>query len=178
MIKIENILRRLNFNEEKKVAPPYTLYCDQDGVLTNVNGRFEHFSGMPPKEYISKYGEPAFWYLIDVKVGIAFWSEMGWMPQGKSFWSFVAPYNPIILTSPSRNNTSRLGKNIWITNNLNPHPKVIFAFEKEQYATSNSILIDDKKSNIEKWEKAGGIAIRYKEENQKEVIDRLKELGY
>ena len=72
------------------------------------------------------------------------------MPGGKEIWEFISKYNPSILTSPSRQNTSRLGKNLWVRNNIDPKPKVIFAYsaDKQRYANENAILIDDKKSNI------------------------------
>ena len=36
---------------EAKPTPPYKIYCDMDGVLTDFEKRFEHFSGMHPQEY-------------------------------------------------------------------------------------------------------------------------------
>ena len=166
--------------KEKKEVPPYKIYCDMDGVLTDFEERFEHFSGMKPKEYENKFGTPAFWELIDVKVGIKFWAGMKFMPQGQQLWDFIKPYQPDLLTSPSRDNGSRLGKNIWVKNHLNPKPKTIFAYsaDKQRYANENSILIDDKKSNIEQWASKGGIAIRCKDGDANSVIEKLKELGY
>ena len=166
--------------KEKKEVPPYKIYCDMDGVLTDFEERFEHFSGMKPKEYENKFGTPAFWELIDVKVGIKFWAGMKFMPQGQQLWDFIKPYQPDLLTSPSRDNGSRLGKNIWVKNHLNPKPKTIFSYsaDKQRYANENSILIDDKKSNIEQWASKGGIAIRCKDGDVNSVIDKLKELGY
>ena len=165
---------------EQKETPPYKIYCDMDGVLTNFESRFEHYSGMSPKEYQSKNRIPAFWDLIDVQVGLKFWSQMDWMPQGKALWEFIAPYKPDLLTSPSRDNNSRLGKNLWVKENLSPNPKVIFAYskDKQRYANENSILIDDKKSNINEWTSKGGIAIRCKDGDVSSVITKLKELGY
>ena len=165
---------------EEKPKPPYKIYCDMDGVLTDFEERFEHFSGMKPKEYENKYGTPAFWELIDVKVGIKFWAGMKFMPQGQQLWDFIKPYQPDLLTSPSRDNGSRLGKNIWVKNHLNPKPKTIFAYskDKQRYAKENAILIDDKKSNINEWASKGGIAIRCKDGDVNHVIEKLKELGY
>ena len=102
------------------------------------------------------------------------------MPQGKKLWEFIKSYQPDLLTSPSRDNTSRLGKNLWARNNLNPKPKVIFAYsaDKQRYANENSILIDDKKSNINEWTANGGIAIRCKDGDVNHVIQKLQELGY
>lgn len=165
---------------EQKEVPPYKIYCDMDGVLTDFESRFEHYSGMSPKEYENKYGTAAFWNLIDVEVGVKFWAGMPWMPQGQELWNFIYPYKPDLLTSPSRDNNSRLGKNIWVKNHLNPKPKVIFAYsaDKQRYANENSILIDDKKSNINEWASKGGIAIRCKDGDVTTVINKLKELGY
>ena len=165
---------------EQKEKPPYKIYCDMDGVLTDFESRFEHYSGMSPKEYENKYGTAGFWNLIDVEVGVKFWVGMDWMPQGKELWNFISPYQPDLLTSPSRDNNSRLGKNLWVRNNLTPKPKVIFAYsaDKQRYADENSILIDDKKSNINEWAAKGGIALRVKDGNIAPVLEELKKLGY
>ena len=165
---------------EIKEKPPYKLYCDMDGVLTNFEARFEHYSGMHPQEYEKKYGLPAFWELIDIKIGVKFWIGMDFMPQGRELWDFIKPYQPDLLTSPSRDNNSRLGKNLWVKNNLSPKPKVIFSYskDKQRFANENSILIDDKKSNINEWTSRGGIAIRCKNGDVNHVIEKLKELGY
>jgi hypothetical protein len=165
---------------EQKETPPYKIYCDMDGVLTDFESRFEHFTGMSPKEYENKFGTAGFWNLIDVQVGVKFWVGMSWMPQGQALWDFISPYKPDLLTSPSRDNNSRLGKNLWVKNNLNPKPKVIFAYsaDKQRYANENSILIDDKKSNINEWIASGGIAFRVKNGDINPAIQGLKELGY
>ena len=165
---------------EVKEKPPYKIYCDMDGVLTDFEKRFDHYSGMHPQEYEKKFGTESFWHLIDTKIGVGFWVGMDWMPQGKELWNFIQPYGPDLLTSPSRHNISRLGKQLWAKNNLNPKPKVIMAYskDKQRYANENSILIDDKKSNINEWAAKGGIAIRCKNGDTNHVIEKLKELGY
>lgn len=177
--KLTDLLEAYPLPEEKQV-PKYQIYCDMDGVLTDFEKRFDHFSGMNPQEYEKKYGTPSFWELIDVKIGVRFWVGMDWMPEGKRLWDFIKPYQPHLLTSPSRNDTSRLGKNLWVKNNLNPKPKTIFAYsaDKQRYANENSILIDDKKSNINEWAAKGGIAIRCKNGNVDHVIEELMKLGY
>ena len=166
--------------KEEKPKPPYKIYCDMDGVLTDFEKRFDHFTGMNPQEYEGKFGTEQFWHLIDTQVGVKFWVGMDWMPQGRQLWDFIKPYQPDLLTSPSRHDTSRLGKNLWVRNNLNPKPKVIFAYsaDKQRYSRENAILIDDKKSNINEWAAKGGIAIRCKDGDVNSVIEKLKELGY
>lgn len=165
---------------EQKEVPPYKIYCDMDGVLTDFESRFEHFTGKHPQVYEKQYGLQKFWNLIDVEVGIKFWIGMDWMPQGQVLWNFIKQYQPDLLTSPSRDNSSRLGKQLWAKNNLSPKPKVILAYskDKQRYANENSILIDDKPSNINEWAAKGGIAIRCKDGDTNHVINKLKELGY
>jgi len=179
MKKLVDLLEAYPLPEVKEV-PKYKIYCDMDGVLTNFESRFEHFSGMHPQEYEKKYGIEQFWHLIDTKIGVRFWVGMDWMPRGKELWDYIKPYKPDLLTSPSRHNSSRLGKQLWAKNNLSPKPKVIMAYsaDKQRYANENSILIDDKKSNINEWAAKGGIAIRCKDGDTGHVIDKLKELGY
>ena len=180
MSNLKELLKEGYPLKEVKPTPPYKIYCDMDGVLTDFESRFEHYTGMHPQAYEKEKGIAAFWNLIDVEVGVKFWVGMPWMTQGQELWNFIKPYQPDLLTSPSRDNNSRLGKNLWVKNKLNPKPKVIFAYskDKQRYANENSILIDDKKSNINEWASKGGIAIRCKDGNVTHVIKKLKELGY
>jgi len=180
---------------EQKETPPYKIYCDMDGVLTDFEKRFHQKLNevgpdyypmkdiqkvVKPKDFEAIFGIEEFWNFIDKIVGIGFWVGMDWMPQGKELWSFISKYNPDLLTSPSRDNGSRLGKQLWAKNNLNPKPKVIMAYskDKQRYANENSILIDDKPSNIDEWKAAGGIAFKVKKGDITEAINGLKELGY
>lgn len=180
---------------EQKETPPYKIYCDMDGVLTDFEKRFHQKLNevgpdyypmkdiqkvVKPKDFEAIFGIEEFWNFIDKIVGIGFWVGMDWMPQGKELWSFISKYNPDLLTSPSRDNGSRLGKQLWAKNNLNPKPKVIMAYsaDKQRYANENSILIDDKKSNIKEWIASGGIAFRVKGGDIGPAIQGLKELGY
>lgn len=178
MISLEELIGKgLRLREEQE-PPKYSIYCDMDGVLTDFDTQFEHYSGMGTKEYENKYGTAAFWELIDIKIGLKFWSQMPWMPQGKKLWKFIAPFNPSILTSPSRENTSRLGKNTWVDKNLPTSPEVIFSWDKARYANEKAILIDDRPSNIQKWSAAGGIGLECINGNIAPILTELKKLGY
>jgi hypothetical protein len=180
---------------EEDLNSQYQIYCDMDGVLTNFEGRFrdmlkevgkkyyskEELEGITrPKHFEKKFGQGEFWKLIDEQ-GEDFWAGMEWMPNGQALWDFISPYNPNILSSPSKDNSSRLGKRMWIRQNLSPAPKeIIFekAEDKQQHAALNHILIDDKPSNISEWKAKGGIALEVKDGNIEPVIKALKELGY
>ncbi len=161
-----------NANNQK-----YTIYCDMDGVLVDFDKQFEKASGgISPREYEETNGKEAFWNLIDNENGVGFWVGMPWMPNGKQLWDYIKPNTPILLSSPSRSNSSRLGKRLWVRNNL-PGTKLILAnsYNKKNYADSNNILIDDRPSNIDQWKAAGGIGILFISTEQ--TIKELKELG-
>jgi 5'(3')-deoxyribonucleotidase len=180
---------------EEDFNPTYQIYCDMDGVLTDFENRFVDLLRQEGRKYYSKEvinqvtrpkhfktleGETEFWNFIDNHIGLEFWSGMNWMPNGRQLWSFIQPYNPIILTSPSRQNTSRLGKRMWVREHLTPAPPVEFRFgdAKSDFANEKAILIDDKPSNLQAFAAKGGIALEVKDGEIQSVINALKELGY
>lgn len=181
--------------EESDFIPKYQIYCDMDGVLTDFETRFvtllrkegpKYYSKATiaqvtrPKHFDKIEGTEEFWKFIDQYIGVEFWSKMEWMPNGKALWNFIQPYNPKILTSPSEDNTSRLGKRLWVKDNLVPAPEVLFRFgeAKSDFANENAILIDDKPSNLEAFAAKGGIALEVKDGEIQSVINKLKKLGY
>jgi hypothetical protein len=181
--------------EESDFVPKYQIYCDMDGVLTDFERRFvtllrkegpKYYSKATiaqvtrPKHFEKLEGQTEFWKFIDQYIGLEFWSGMEWMPNGRQLWDFIEPYGPKLLTSPSRDNTSRLGKRLWVKDNLVPAPEVIFRFgdAKSDFANENSILIDDKPSNLAAFAAKGGIVIECKDGDVLSVINELIELGY
>ena len=155
----------------------YVIYCDMDGVLVDFDKQFTKLSdGIAPRDYENQNGKDEFWNLIDNVGGVGFWVGMPWMPNGKQLWEYISPNTPTLLSSPSRSEKSRLGKRLWVRNNL-PGTKLILAnsYNKKNYAEENHILIDDRPSNIDQWRAAGGIGILFTSTNQ--TIQELKELG-
>ena len=162
--------------ENKIQDMDYEIYSDMDGVLTDFDKAFMEVSGgIFPSEYEKSFGKDGFWKLIDAE-GAEFWEEMPWMVDGKNYWNYIKEYNPTLLSSPSRSSTSRLGKRLWVKNNL-PDTKLILAQakDKQNYAQSNRILIDDRPSNIDQWRSQGGIGILHT--SASDTIKQLKELG-
>ena len=156
--------------------PKYKIFSDMDGVLTDFEGRFEKYSdGMKPADYEKKFGKDKFWELVDAQ-GVAFWVGMPWMPDGEQYWDYIKDYDTQLLSSPSRSNTSRLGKRLWVRNNM-PGVKLTLAQAalKQNYAAANHILIDDRKSNIDQWRSQGGIGILHT--SAADTIRQLKKLG-
>jgi hypothetical protein len=145
-------------------------------VLTDFDVSFLKASdGILPSEYQKNFGKNGFWKLID-KAGVGFWVGMPWMSDGKTYWDYIKEHNPTLLSSPSMSSESRLGKRLWVKNNL-PGTKLILAQakDKQNYACKDCILIDDRPSNIDQWRSKGGIGILHT--SASDTIQQLKELG-
>ena len=103
-------------SEEEVVSSPpmeYKIFSDMDGVITDFNNRYKKYAGMMPAEYEKKFGKDKFWELADAE-GVAFWVGMPWMDDGKKYWDYIKDYDVELLSSPSRSETSRLGKRLWV----------------------------------------------------------------
>jgi hypothetical protein len=154
----------------------FQIFSDLDGVLANFDKRFYDLSGLTPKQYEEKNGTEKFWNFIDNEIGVRFWVGIPWMPDGEQLWDYIKKYKPTLLSAPSRNNESRLGKRLWVKKYI-PGTKLILASRqnKQDYAKPNAILIDDRPDTITEWENRGGIGILHK--SAEETISKLKELG-
>ena len=100
------------------------------------------------------------------------------MPDGKTLWSYIKKYKPHILSSPSRSQSSRVGKEAWVRINLpNSINKLLLypRHEKQLFAAKNHILIDDLEKTIIEWREKGGIGIHHT--SAIDTISQLKKLG-
>ena len=160
-------------NKIKEDKEQYQIYCDMDGVLTDFELGYEKLTGIDLKGEFQK-GED-FWDPIS-KAGVGFWAGLQWMPGGKELWAYLKPFNPVLLSAPSREESSRIGKAVWVKHKI-PGTKLIlrYAKQKQQLATPESILIDDRQINIDQWEAAGGIGILHTSTSN--TIEQLKKLG-
>jgi predicted kinase len=153
----------------------YKVYCDMDGVLVDFERGYNDLTGKQTPGVDSTYNKDDFWSAI-TKAGAKFWAELNWMSDGQQLWDYINQYNPKLLTAPSREKSSEIGKQEWVNNNL-PGTPIIFkqAKDKKDLAESNAILIDDRKDNIQQWIDAGGIGIRHT--STESTIKQLQKLG-
>jgi hypothetical protein len=159
----------------------YTVYEDLDGCLADFDKKYFEVTGIST-HHADSQGKNKFWEIL--KDGLEkkkmteqqFWETIEWMPDGKELWSYIKKYKPIILTAPSRNKESIIGKSKWVKKYLG-YPPVIFRSAKQKHleAGENKILIDDRKDTIERWINAGGIGIHHISTNN--TIKELKKLG-
>ena len=135
----------------------YKIYCDLDGVLIDFNKGYEKLTGLElGNEHRS---DSNFWEPIN-NAGYDFWVNLEWMSDGHKLWDFISPYNPEILSAPSRQTESRIAKHDWVERELpGVHLILRSAKHKKDFASPNSILIDDREDNVKGWIDAGGKGI-------------------
>jgi hypothetical protein len=160
--------------ENQKQNMGYKIYSDMDGVLVDFEKGYEKLTGIDLKGEYRPDGEN-FWKPIE-QAGVGYWAGLEWMPDGKQLWSYLKPFNPILLSAPSRSQSSRIGKHVWVKHKI-PGTKLIlrYASQKQELATPESILIDDRQVNIDQWKAAGGIGILHT--STANTIQQLQKLG-
>jgi len=176
-LKLTDLYKQIK-EQETPEEQKYKIFCDMDGVLCDFNKRFTSLNPekLSPTQYQDKYGSEKFWEFIDGEIGVKFWVGIPWMKDGKQLWEYISKYNPTLLSAPSRNNESRLGKRLWVKNNI-PGQKLILASaaKKQNYSRGNRILIDDRPDTIQQWRSQGGIGILHT--SAVDTIQQLQNLG-
>ena len=107
--------------EENEKVMGYKIYCDMDGVLADFESGYEELTGVDLKGEFKKGDD--FWDPIKV-AGIGFWAGLKWMPDGQRLWDYLKPFNPVLLSAPSREQSSRIGKHVWVKHKI-PGTKLI-----------------------------------------------------
>jgi hypothetical protein len=158
--------------EENKVMD-YKIYCDMDGVLVDFESGYEKLTGIDLRGEFKKGDD--FWDPIS-KAGVGFWAGLKWMSDGQRLWDYIKQHKPDLLSAPSREESSRIGKAVWVKHKI-PGTKLIlrYAKQKQELANPESILIDDRIENINDWESAGGIGILHT--STANTISQLKKLS-
>ena len=151
----------------------FFLYCDLDNVLVDFSKGYHKLTGI---DLNGEFRQDAdFWGPID-KAGYDFWVNLDWMKDGKKLWKYIEKYNPDILSAPSREDDSRVGKHDWVKREIPGAHLILRSMKhKKDFATPDAILIDDHMDNIKDWKEAGGIAIHHT--STEETIKQLKKLG-
>ena len=151
----------------------YIFYCDLDGVLVDFNKGYYDLTGKDISG--SFHSDVDFWNPINA-AGRKFWADLEWIKDGKKLWDYIKKYNPTILSAPSRQIESRVGKHDWMRREL-PGVRLILRSPetKREFANPNSILIDDRESNVIQWKESGGISILHT--SAEDTIKQLQTLN-
>lgn len=170
-----SVKRLLSFKSNQTPTPKFKIFCDMDGVIADFESQFKTLTGMVSHDFEEKYSTNEFWNVIH-KEGSKFWSLIPKTPQMDELWNYIKPHKPSLLSAPSTQLSSRVGKQEWVNTHI-PNTELIMvpAKEKKNYAAPNHILIDDMEKNIKEWKEAGGIGILHESTDQ--TIKELTNLG-
>jgi hypothetical protein len=165
----------------KEEQTQYKIFVDLDGVLADFDRGYKKLTGKSTK-HIDVQDSQTFWDTFKQSLEDKqmfeqeYWENLEWMSDGKLLWNYVKKYNPYILTAPSINPASKIGKRKWVER-LNNMKNIYFrsAFLKSDFARKDTILIDDRKDTIERWDNKGGIGILHI--SAENTIKKLQQLG-
>jgi len=145
-----------------------------DGVLVDFERGYKELTGHYTKTHTDSN---TFWQPIDAE-GPSFWANLPWMSDGQELWRYIKKYNPNILSAPSQDPSSKIGKEAWLKINLQNSFKKAYFYNranKQLFAEPNRILIDDMQKTIDEWNAKGGIGIFHS--SAANTITELKKLG-
>jgi PAS domain-containing protein len=151
----------------------YRIFCDLDGVLVDFNQGYKDLTGIELNKDEHR-NDAQFWQPIE-KAGYNFWVNLKWLDDGHILWDHISKYSPTILSAPSRQVESRIGKVDWVNRELPGVPLILrSAKHKKDFAAPDAILIDDRESNIIGWIENGGEGILHTsaEETIKTLIEK------
>ena len=159
------------YTEQMKEEP--IVYVDMDGVLADFFGGVEKLYGVEHwKDLTSSKDEGGLKQeVINRITGTDFFATLPEFPTSDQLIAMVKKFTGgtfSILTSPLRGDheNSTKYKKLWINQHIANPEQVIVTGRKEAYAKDKAsgtpnILIDDRPTNIERWQNAGGYGILY-----------------
>jgi 5'(3')-deoxyribonucleotidase len=152
----------------------YTIYCDMDGVLADFEKGYAELTNTKPAKSFN--GKQEFWKPIS-DAGASFWANLDWMSDGQQLWNHIKKYKPYILSAPSMEQSSRIGKDDWVKTHMPGEYRKLLLYPRAQkvlFAAEDKILIDDMEQTIREWKNAGGIGILHT--SAANTIKELKKL--
>lgn len=148
-----------------------TLYLDMDGVLADFHKAYNKIdTGWDKKKFRQA--------VLEHKI----FENLDFMPNTQKLLNYVCrlPVHIEILTSmgtfdPFQGDAAKQQKLLWLTKNNLPFKAnfVRCKEEKAQYATPDSILIDDSIGCIEPFNAKGGHGILHVDSEMDETVDRI-----
>lgn len=155
------------------------VFLDMDGVLADFFGEWARLDG---KDHYKDIDNPQA-KLNLVRQHPSFWVNLPKLPHADILINHVMKLfgEYYICSKPLEGDPrSQPGKYAWIKMHLQNAPPagVILTHNKSMFATDNglvNILVDDYGINVNSWQMAGGIGIKYEDKN---YTHALQELSY
>jgi hypothetical protein len=148
------------------------LYLDLDGVLADFDRGVEAVTGRRPEEMPRREMWRALARAPD------FYGTLELMHDAEVLWEFCRPHEPTILTGLPLGDWAPEQKRRWVASMLGPDVPIIacMARDKHRYSGAGHVLVDDRASTREAWERAGGVFIHHV--SAERSIAELQKLGF
>lgn len=147
------------------------LYLDLDGVLADFDRGVQTVTGQRPEALPLK----TMWGAL--AKAPRFFETLEMMHDAEALWQFCAPLHPTILTGLPRGSWAPEQKRRWVARVLGAHVPVItcMSHEKPRWSGPGHVLVDDRASARDGWERKGGHFIHHVSAAQS--IAQLQALG-
>ena len=147
------------------------LFLDLDGVLADFDRGVIGLTGRHPREQTVR----EMWR--QVARAPDFFAALAFTRDGRRLWEFCRPLNPTILTGLPRGGWAAPQKRRWVAEMLGAEVPIITCMsrEKARYTAPGHVLVDDRDTAREPWEKAGGVFIHHRDAGH--TIAALQALG-
>ncbi|MCB4825096.1 hypothetical protein [Roseicella aerolata] len=159
---------------DSPAEPPHPgpLFLDLDGVLADFDRGVEVVTGKRPEELPLK----SMWAALSRAP--RFFDTLEFMHDAQELWAFCAPLRPTILTGLPLGTWAPAQKKRWVARMLGAHVPIITCMsrDKPRWSGPGHVLVDDRASAAEGWERKGGIFIHHT--SAERSIARLQALGY
>jgi len=148
------------------------LFLDLDGVLADFDRGVQAVTGKRPEELSLK----AMWSAL--ARAPRFFETLEFMAEAEVLWRFCAPHNPTILTGLPLGAWAPEQKRRWVARMLGAEVPVITCMsrEKPRWSGPGRVLVDDRASTREGWERRGGTFIHHV--SAERSMAALQQLGF
>jgi hypothetical protein len=148
------------------------LFLDLDGVLADFERGVRELTDKRPEELPLK----TMWAALSRAP--RFFETLAFMEDAETLWRFCMPYHPTILTGLPMGSWAPAQKRRWVAHMLGTHVPVVTCMtrEKPRWSGPGHVLVDDRLSTREGWEKKQGIFVHHVSAEQS--IAALRRLGF
>jgi hypothetical protein len=147
------------------------IYLDMDGVIADFTKGYKQLNNMEPREAEKN---KKFDHFFDEFISAQTFANLDLMPGARELLTFLNHVylnrsipTEILSSTANQDRYDEISrqKNIWLQKHgISFKPNYVPGKRlKYQFATPDSVIIDDTLSVIEDWRKAGGIAIWHKD---------------
>jgi hypothetical protein len=151
---------------------PGPLFLDLDGVLADFDAGVEAVTGQRPETLSLKTMCAA------LARAPRFFETLAFMQDAEALWAFCAPHRPTILTGLPLGSWAPAQKKAWVARMLGAHVPIVTCMsrEKPRWSGPGHVLVDDRATACEGWERKGGRFIHHV--SAERSIALLRALGF